>query len=137
MLFGAPVVWVSKKQATVALSTAEAEYMAMSMALQELKWVKQFLTEIQFAPILPISIMSDNQAAISIANNPSLPHSRTKHIDLRHHYVREQVIEGLVKVEWIASKDQLADVFTKGLNKNTYKELTQQIMTQEEEMSKV
>lgn len=128
MLYGAPVIWLSKKQATVALSTAEAEYMAMSAGVQELKFALQLLNEIGLTPILPVPVYSDNQAAISISSTAGVPHSRTKHIDLRHHYVRELVSSGELRVEWIGSKDQLADVLTKGLNKSTYASLTQRIM---------
>ena len=133
MLFGAPVIWLSKKQNTVALSTAEAEYMALSLGLQELKFLMQLLVQIGLIPKLPIPVYSDNQAAISISSNPAVSHSRTKHIDLRHHYVRECVSSGEIRVEWISSKDQLADVFTKGLNKMTYAKLVERAMTGKEE----
>jgi Reverse transcriptase (RNA-dependent DNA polymerase) len=129
LLDGAPIVWSSRKQATVALSTAEAEYMAMSAALQELKWMDALLNEIHTPVHRPIVLWTDNQAALSIATARSITHSRTKHIDIRHHYIREMVISGAIDVRWCRSEEQLADVMTKGLNKQTYAELTHRIKT--------
>lgn len=129
LLFGSPIFWMSKKQATVALSTAEAEYMAISAALQEVKWLAQLLGELSCSVQTPIPVFSDNQAAISISSASAVPHSRTKHIDLRHHYVRESVRDGLLQVEWVQSSKQLADVFTKALGKEQYKQLIDKIMT--------
>ncbi len=129
LLFGCPIFWMSKKQSTVALSTAEAEYMAISAALQEVKWLSQLLGELSCVVQKPIPVFSDNQAAISISSASAVPHSRTKHIDLRHHYVRESVRDGLLRIEWVESSKQLADVFTKALPKLQYKRLTEKIMT--------
>jgi hypothetical protein len=125
---GCTISWLSKKQGTVALSTAEAEYMSISSLVQELKWFHQVLTELEIPHTIPMRIYTDNQAAKAISEN-DLHHQRTKHIDLRHHFVRDAVAAGEVKIEWIQSENQLADVFTKGLNKQTYKRLTQSIMT--------
>jgi hypothetical protein len=136
LLHGCPVVWLSKKQITVALSTAEAEYMAMSVATQEVKWLTALLSELGEAPQLPITFFTDNQAAVSISSNEAVPHTRTKHIDLRHHYVRECVQSGYMRVEWIRSEEQLADVLTKGLNKQQHKLLTQAISNQEQDKKK-
>lgn len=129
LLHGCAISWLSKKQATVALSTAEAEYMAMSVALQETKWLMQLLEELGVNVARPVSMFSDNQAAISISSASAVPHVRTKHIDLRHHYVRESVRSGEIQIRWVAGSEQLADVFTKGLSKQQYKKLTDRIMT--------
>ena len=128
MLFGCPVVWLSKKQTTVALSTAEAEYMALSLAVSEAKWLKQFVSELGFVVDVPIPIHTDNQAALAIASSNAIAHSRTKHIDIRHHYVREAVDEGWIRIEWVDTKNQVADVFTKALPKQTFKQLTEHII---------
>ena len=98
LLNGCAVIWLSKKQATVALSTAEAEYMAMSAALKEVKWLVQLLEEMGCTVEKPVPIYSDNQAAISISSASAVPQSRTKHIDLRHHYVRESVRNGDIAI---------------------------------------
>ena len=131
LLHGSPIVWLSKKQATVALSTAEAEYMAMSAALKEVKWLVQLLEEIGVNVAAPVPMFSDNQAAISISSASAVPASRTKHIDLRHHYVRECVRDGSIQIRWVAGSEQLADVFTKGLGKQQHKKLTGEFMTSE------
>ena len=85
------------------------------------------LREIGFPPHTPTPMFSDNQAAIAIARNPGIPHSRTKHIDIRHHYVRDAVLDGGIRIEWCASEELLADVFTKGLNREMHKKLTHTI----------
>ena len=131
LLHGCAMIWLSKKQATVALSTAEAEYMAMSATLQEVKWLLQLLEEIGVDVVKPVPMLSDNQAAISLSSASAVPHARTKHIDLRHHFVRESVRAGEIAIRWVAGSEQLADVFTKGLSKQQYKKLTDRIMTSE------
>ena len=126
-------MWFSKKQPTVALSTAEAEYMSMSAAVQEAKWLVALLDELLVLQVkLPVQLHSDNQAAISISTSVSLTHSRTKHIDLRHHYVRELVNNHWLQVAWIKTQEQVADIFTKALSKQTYKELRKRIITQQD-----
>ena len=87
LLAGGAISWVSKKQAVVALSTSEAEYVALSLAAQEAAWLQKFLTELQITS-KPIVIMEDNQGAIALARN-LIAHSRTKHIDIRYHFIRE------------------------------------------------
>jgi hypothetical protein len=129
LLAGNVVSWSSKKQATVALSTAEAEYMAMSAAVQEGKWLAQLLREIGCAPQLPMRVLCDNQAAIRIsASDTSSAHTRCKHIDVRHHYIREAHASGTISVEWVATSDQWADVCTKGLSSEQFHKLHSKIM---------
>lgn len=128
LLFGCPVVWLSKKQTTVALSTAEAEYMSLSLAVQEVKWLKTLVCELGCEVDGPIPVRTDNQAALAIATNNAIAHSRTKHIDIRHHYVREAVDGGMIEMKWVDTKSQVADVFTKALPKQTFKQLLTHIM---------
>jgi hypothetical protein len=95
----------------------------------------QLLPELDpFVPsgLHPIPLHSDNQAAISISSHAGVAHSRTKHIDLRHHYVRECVARGELRVTWVASTSQLADVLTKGLDKTTFTRLSTSIMQAEQ-----
>ncbi len=87
LLGGGAVSWLSKKQSTVALSTAEAEYVALSQAAQECVWLRRLLSDLGM-DVSPVMILEDNQGAIAIAKNP-VDHSRTKHIDIRYHYIRE------------------------------------------------
>lgn len=129
-LAGNTVAWASKKQPTVALSTAEAEYMAMAAALTEAKWLKSLLTELGIpTDAKPIRLLCDNQAAIRIASpDTSTGHTRCKHIDVRHHFVREHVVAGTVSVEWVSTSDQLADCCTKALDQVAFKTLHKKIM---------
>jgi ribosomal protein L12E/L44/L45/RPP1/RPP2 len=119
------VSWMSKKQNTVALSTAEAEYMAISAAVQEIKWVRQLLDELSFTQSEPSLLLSDNQAAIAISEN-DVHHNRTKHIDIRHHFVREQIKNKVIQLKWVPSDIQLADLLTKGLSKVKFTQLRNQ-----------
>ena len=90
------ISWRSKKQRTVALSSTEAEYMALSEATQEAVWLKVFLCELgEMAKDEAIKIYEDNQGSIALAKNPEF-HKRTKHIDIRYHFVREKVEDGQV-----------------------------------------
>ena len=80
LMAGGPISWSSKKQSVVALSTSEAEYIALCLATQEAVWIRTLLTEL-LVPVQPVMIMEDNQAAIAIAKNP-VAHARTEHIDI-------------------------------------------------------
>jgi hypothetical protein len=122
------VIWLSKKQTTVALSTAEAEYIAIATALQELLWMNQYLTELSLKDAETPVLRSDNQAAIQIATNDTL-HSRSKHIDIRYHFIRDVVRRGEVELIWISTKDQEADINTKGLDVTTYKRLRGRVVS--------
>ena len=86
MMSGAAITWSSKKQPVVALSTTEAEYVALSAATQEAVWLSRLLSDIKAPPQTLILIKEDNQGTIAIARNP-VSHSRTKHIDIKFHYV--------------------------------------------------
>lgn len=120
---GAAVSWRSKKQTCVALSTAEAEYVALASAAQEAVWMGQLTTELGIEPEA-ITIFEDNQSAISMTKNPQF-HGRAKHIDLKYHFVRDQVSEGTVKLEYCPSKEMIADMLTKGLPKDQFVKLRQ------------
>ncbi len=96
VLAGGAVSWLSKKQTVVALSTAEAEYIALSTAAQEAAWFQKFLNDLQ-VPSKPITIMEDHQGAIALARNPT-DHPRTKHIDIRFHFDRKAYEEGIIDI---------------------------------------
>ena len=113
------VSWLSKKQATVALSTAEAEYVALSAATQEAIWLRRLLADVGEPLEDPIVINEDNQGAIAIAKNP-VGHARTKHIDMRYHFVREGVQNGAIILKYVASGDMIADILTKPLPKHPF-----------------
>ena len=104
MLNNGPISWASKRQKTVALSSTEAEYMALTLAAKETIWIRLLMTELGLMQddatprvnVLErqgaIALKGDNQSAIALANNPVL-YSRTKHIDIQHHFIQNEVTE--------------------------------------------
>ena len=124
-----PIIWQSKKQRSVATSTTEAEYMSASDAAQDLIWVTQLLQELKLNERLKCTLNMDNTAALSISKNP-INHGRSKHIDVRYHYLRERVQKGELEVTYKKSEEMIADTLTKPLNAPSFKrlrELTQVI----------
>jgi len=105
--------WSSKKQNSVALSTAEAEYVAVGNCVAQILWMKQTLEDFGLS-FDKIPVLCDNTSAINIAKNP-IQHSRTKHIEIRHHFIRDHVSRGSIALNYIGTDDQLADIFTKPL----------------------
>ena len=108
------ISWCTKKQQTVALSTAEAELMAMVEVAKEVEWLIQMLKEMKYNVNTPATIYSDNQSAVKIAHN-DIDHDRTKHIDIKYYYIRELITNGSVAVTWVSTDRQTADIFTKPL----------------------
>ena len=119
-LSGAAISWTSKKQACVALSTAEAEYIALASAAQEAVWVRQLLTDLRSDPEEATRIYEDNQAAICLAKNPQF-YGRTKHIRIKYHFIREQVENGNVELSFNRAEEMVADVLPKGLGEQLRK----------------
>lgn len=113
---GGAVTWNSKKQPTVALSTTEAEYMAMSTASQEAIWLRNLGAELFGDKCkTQINIFGDNKSALQLSEKTTTFHPRTKHIDIRHHFVRDNVNNGIVKFTYTATDDMTADILTKAL----------------------
>jgi hypothetical protein len=110
----APVSWSSHKQSTVALSSLEAEYMALSDASRECIARSHLYEELQLSIQTPM-IYSDNQGALSTAEDPT-NYARTKHIDLRYHFIRNCIDNGILAVDYIPREDNPADIFTKALS---------------------
>ncbi|KAJ0683430.1 putative RNA-directed DNA polymerase [Helianthus annuus] len=125
-LGNAVVSWKSKKQSVVARSTAEAEYRAMCTACCEVMWILNLLKELRVECILPVKLFCDSKSAISIAFNPVF-HERTKHFELDLHFLREKISAGIVVPEKVTSEQQLADLFTKGLNGSQHDVLCEQL----------
>eukprot|EP00253_Pinus_taeda_P006164 PITA_06164 len=113
-LGGCLVSWLSKKQSSVSLSTAEAKYVTAATCCTQGLWMKQTLQDLQFKFDEPIPIFCDNTSAISISKN-LLMHSKTKHILIKYHFVREQVAKTNIKLEYLGTKEQIVDIFTKPL----------------------
>lgn len=109
------VCWRSKKQSVVARSTAEAEFRSMASGLCELMWLRILLSELGLFDGGPLQLYCDNQAAINIVHNP-VQHDRTKHVEIDRHFIREKLDEGSLRVTFVRSDSQLADVLTKGVS---------------------
>ena len=115
---GAFAIYFSRTQKNVALSTAEAEYVALSQAVQEVIWTRRVLTFLGFPPKDAATVYEDNEAAQALASK-ELMTKRSRFVDCRFHYVREQVREGEIKVVRCGTADMRADLFTKGLPTDT------------------
>lgn len=125
MLCGGPISWASKRQKSVALSSTEAEYMSQALAIQEALWLSLFLAELDIRleqdssfrfDQSPVSIYADNQGAIALAKNPEF-HARTKHIDIKYHFIRQEVDAGTCQLVYTPTTQQAADGLTKPLGK--------------------
>lgn len=115
MYAGGAISWLSQRQTSVAISTTEAEIVAASEAARETVWLSRLLKDLVVLKKIPC-LRVDNEAAIRLAENPEF-HRRTKHIRIRHFFVRELVTSGDLNVYKVASEEQLADIFTKPLTR--------------------
>lgn len=109
-----PVSWVSQKQRTVALSSCEAEFMAAAAATCQAIWLKNLLKEMTGGYSNLVTIYVDNRSAIDLMKNP-VHHGRSKHIDVRYYFIRECIENGQIKVVFVSSNEQRADILTKAL----------------------
>lgn len=108
------ISWFSKKQNCVSLSTVEAEYITAESSCSQLVWMKQMPKEYNVEQNV-LTLYCDNLSVINISKN-HIQHSRTKHIDIRHHFIKDFVEEKVVTLEHVDTKEQLADIFTKALD---------------------
>jgi hypothetical protein len=113
---GGPTAWGAQYQPTVALSTTEAEYMAMTRGAKQLLWMYSTMSEVGFPQPKPALLYADNAGAVALMKNTK-HNARVKHIDIRHHYIRERVDEGDIIIKHIPSSNNLTDIFTKPLGK--------------------
>ena len=123
---GGAVSWLSKKQPTTALSTTEAEYMSLTAAAQEAKWISNFLTEILSKKLNTIILHCDNKGAIDLSKGIGYK-ARTKHISIKHHFIRECIENGDVQVKQISTNEMVADPFTKAVTREKLTWCCQQI----------
>ncbi|GJT70023.1 retrovirus-related pol polyprotein from transposon TNT 1-94 [Tanacetum coccineum] len=128
------VSWSSKKQKSTAISTTEAEYIAMSGCCAQILWMRSQLTDYGFA-FNKIPLYCDNRSAIALCCN-NVQHSQSKHIDIRHHFIREQVEKGVVELYFVMTDYQLADIFTKALPRERYFRLQPAFQSEESMSSK-
>ncbi|GJR30384.1 copia protein [Tanacetum coccineum] len=110
--------WFSKKQTALAISTIETEYVSVEKACQQALWMKQALVDYDIR-LDDIPIMCDNKRAIDLSKN-LVQHSRTKHIEIRHHFLRDNVQKGNIFIEKVSSKDNIADILTKPLKRKPF-----------------
>ncbi|GJR35650.1 retrovirus-related pol polyprotein from transposon TNT 1-94 [Tanacetum coccineum] len=110
--------WFSKKQTALAISTTEAEYVSAGKACQQALWMKQALIDYDVR-LDDVPIMCDNKGAIDLSKNP-VQHSRTKHIKIRHHFLRDNVQKGHISIEKVPSVDNIADILTKPLKRESF-----------------
>jgi hypothetical protein len=103
-----PLTWASRRQQCVSLSTTEAEYIAMCETTKEITWMRRLLRSIGSDQSPPTLLRCDNQGAIKLVSNPEFDR-RTKHIDVKYHYVRDQHQDGIIEVDYVGTKEQLAD----------------------------
>ena len=120
------VSWSSKRQSCVALSTAEAEYIALASATQEAVWLLKLAEDMQIGSKEPMLIYEDNQSTIAMSKNPQF-HGKSKHIDIKFHYVREKCSEIVIELTYCPTNHMVADIFTKGLCSDRFKRLRQML----------
>ena len=116
------ISWRSKRQSIVALSSTEAEYVSLSHATQEAIWLRALLHDMGFNQSKPTMMFEDNQGAIELSKNPS-HHSRTKHIDIKFHHVRDAVISKKIDLRYCPTQHMIADILTKGLPRPQFEKL--------------
>lgn len=127
-LAGGPISWSSQRQKTVATSTMDAEYIAGAEAAKEAVWIRGFINDLRIPGVYidTVPLYIDNNSALKLTRNPEF-HSRSKHIDVKHHFVREKVDEGVINTQRVDTKDNLADVFTKTLARPLHEDLVDRL----------
>ncbi|CAL5438464.1 unnamed protein product [Camellia sinensis] len=126
MLGSGAISWCSKRQPAVSLSTMEAEYRVAAMAAQESTWLIWLMNDLHQLVDYAIPLYCDNQSAVRLAENPVF-HARTKHVEVHYHFIREKVLEEEIEMRQIKSKDQVADLFTKGLSGSKFESFCHQL----------
>ncbi len=123
-----PIYWGAKKQKCVSKSSCQAELISCSVAINEVMWIRNFLIELNLFPKdHPAKLFCDNIAATMIANQ-DLSNSKTKHIAVHYHFVKESVDAGEIDIKWISNQNQEADIFTKVLSRQPFQKITKLLM---------
>src|SRR5271170_7223801 len=120
------VMWSSKKQNLVALSSSEAEYIAQNHAAREALWIWTFYAEINNTTLTTIVLNSDNTGAMDMAKDPKF-HAWTKHIDIRYHFIREVIADEKIKLEYVPSEDNISDILTKAMSPKKFQFLAHEL----------
>ena len=119
------VSWASKKQKSVALSTAEAEYIIVGHCWTQLLWMRQTLRDYGYK-LSKVPLLCDNESAICMIDN-LVKHSHTKHIDIRYHFLRDHQQKGDIEIAYVSTHNQLADIFTRPLDEKTFSKLRNEL----------
>lgn len=143
MSYGGPVSWRSKRQPSTALSSCEAEYYAAAESAKESVWLSRLLKDLgitdvslvtkgdlsekEYQGAKPMTVFEDNQGCIGLSKNP-VAHKTSKHIEIRYHFVRERVQDGTLKLVYIPSSENIADICTKGTRRNVFLYLRDKFM---------
>lgn len=122
MMASGAISWASKKQSVVALSTTEAEYIDAALCACQCVWLRRILEKLGFEEKMETTIMCDNSSAIQLSKNPVF-HGKSKHIEVRFHYLRDLVSQGIVKMSHCSTENQAADIFTKPLKLEQFEKL--------------
>ncbi|CAJ2670508.1 unnamed protein product [Trifolium pratense] len=122
----APVSWCSKKQSVIALSSCEAEYVAGSLAACQANWLQSLLNEMKIIDNITVMLKIDNKSAINLAKNP-VSHGKSKHIETRFHFLRDQVNKGKLSLEYCSTDNQQADIMTKAVKRDQFLKLRREI----------
>ena len=120
------ISWISKKQKTIAMSSAESEYIALTETAKEVRWIQKWISEV-LSVSTPGIIKCDNRAAILLSAADGI-HERTKHFDLKVHFIRDQVAKKNITLDWVSSQEQQADILTKPLDKTVFLRLRDAII---------
>jgi hypothetical protein len=115
------VSWASKKQNSVALSTVEDEYIDAGHCCAQLLWMRQTIRDYGYK-LTKVPLLCDKESPIRMSDNP-VEHIRTKHIAIRYHFLRDHQQRGDIKIAYVSTKEQLADIFTKPLDEKTFTKL--------------
>jgi hypothetical protein len=120
------VAWISKKQSSISLSSTEAMYIAATKCCTQVEWMKQTLQDIKIVFEEPITIHFDNRRTISISKS-LVQHSKSKHIPIKYHYLRDHVENKNIKLEYVPTQKHVADSFTKPLRKDVFEYLRKKL----------
>ena len=112
------------------LSSNQSEYVTSAKAAKEAKWLSKVFGQLSEHTICPIALFGDNKGANAMTQNP-VNHAGSKHVEIADHYAREQVSRGLITVNFVKSQDNIADVFTKALPFQSFRNLTEYFMSDE------
>lgn len=119
-LCGGDVCWGSKRQPIIALSSTEAEYIALSSSVKEVFWLKQLAEEIDNELGKTAKVFCDNQGALKLAETEAF-RPRTKHIDIRYHHIRELIEQKVIEIHYLPTEVMIADSLTKEVNSEKHK----------------